>query len=1106
MGVKDVHMLMRITHSILLLVLLSTVPALLLMSFPGNTRSQINQNYHLQWTIMNTPSVDNNFIVSPSEINIIAGGADDSTLYAIDIPYKKLYKSTNAGVTWKDTVMQGLDAAGAKLPVWNITIAPDDVNFVVAVTDGNAAPNGPKQIYTSTDGGVNWQSAGFPALPGDEYISCVAVSLPYSPEKRDVAIATRRGGVGTGRVFVMKVPGYGLWVDQTIAPSTNWVNGDVVALKFSPGYETDSGIIISYASAAGLFLNIGYHDIFANSTVWKTTDGYPRKIVALNGFSPSLNQVITADLQLPADFYADDIAGMRRSFLSYDSYDGAKYHSGIFRIDDHDVSPLQLDYSEELLKRFSTIAYTGTYDSGILHAGLAATDPAGCKAPVWRYPDPLSPSAMPERHSSEEISEGIKCPTGGVISGMANSRLLWNAVATELYCATASSQLNLGGTGWVPATWPRGLYEGKQALDESAFSVSMDNGLTWNQISLIDTAVTQFSDVAVLEQTENEPSSLRQHGVLYLSSLNSGGFDSIWRSITDPIGERWQRILCTATVNDSILRVNQRVSDMGERSAVLVYADRFTEDVKYSIDEGQTWMRLYPGIAVNDLSLAADATVYILDDTVVRKASFTGSVWQWSDKIRTGFEFSHSITTPLKNPSPREIVVEDWVIVGDALTGDVVFADFSTPFVSFGPSPNVRKLLPFRGNVHVACDEKFHINKTIYAAVNAAEGQIYRWVIGKSIEWEKLGPPDNDFYGIVHHGDVLYGAYNAPVIPNVIPGVDRTLYSRNRVPPSVEWDPLFTGLPDVTPLVRFTREPSSLKVTGNTINTLWSIDNALYDWGTKKGCLWMYTDSIAKIGPWTTAPPSNAVIPFDTVTGRTTEVNFAWRSLSYVSDYQVQIAKDDGFSLIVIDSGDITPADPLSPAWIVFPGPLESGHKYYWRARASRATSNEQIHSPWSATMHFTGMAGLPVIARHSGLVTLSPADCSCNIAEMPSFSWSPLPSITEYEFTMATNPAMTQVIEQSKVTATACQYLGRLDIGRTYYWRVRAISPMQSNYSSIASFTVGEKQDSETSSGGIPREIAVSLFVWIGIIEYALIGVSLILLIRFRGRAGTGD
>ena len=68
------------------------------------------------------------------------------------------------------------------------------------------------------------------------------------------------------------------------------------------------------------------------------------------------------------------------------------------------------------------------------------------------------------------------------------------------------------------------------------------------------------------------------------------------------------------------------------------------------------------------------------------------------------------------------------------------------------------------------------------------------------------------------------------------------------------------------------------------------------------------------------------------------------------------------------------------------------------------------------------------------------------------------------------------------------------------------AISPMQSDYSPVASFTVGEKQDAALSSVGIPREIAVPLFVWIGIIEYALIGVSLILLIRFRGRAGTGD
>ena len=43
----------------------------------------------LMWSIVDTPApgvADKNVIVSPSEINVIAIGSDDTTFYAIDIP------------------------------------------------------------------------------------------------------------------------------------------------------------------------------------------------------------------------------------------------------------------------------------------------------------------------------------------------------------------------------------------------------------------------------------------------------------------------------------------------------------------------------------------------------------------------------------------------------------------------------------------------------------------------------------------------------------------------------------------------------------------------------------------------------------------------------------------------------------------------------------------------------------------------------------------------------------------------------------------------------------------------------------------------------------
>jgi hypothetical protein len=117
-------------------------------------------------------------------------------------------------------------------------------------------------------------------------------------------------------------------------------------------------------------------------------------------------------------------------------------------------------------------------------------------------------------------------------------------------------------------------------------------------------------------------------------------------------------------------------------------------------------------------------------------------------------------------------------------------------------------------------------------------GKIFRWVIGKSTAWDELEPPNSAFYGLGQRNDVLYGAWIQPGVPETAPyaaGVDRTIYPRRIVPPPPEWDYLIEGLPTA---VVFNREPSSLKVSSNQENSLWAIDNALYNFAINVGRLW----------------------------------------------------------------------------------------------------------------------------------------------------------------------------------------------------------------------------------------------------------------------------
>jgi hypothetical protein len=509
--------------------------------------------------------------------------------------------------------------------------------------------------------------------------------------------------------------------------------------------------------------------------------------------------------------------------------------------------------------------------------------------------------------------------------------------------------------------------------------------------------------------------------------------------------------------------------------------------------------------------------MYILSDSVVYRYEREGTVWRRTHEVYSELDSGHTIAVPLKNPEKKgDEETEDWVIVGEAGPPNgfakVAWADFSRLPVSFEPPSERRVEVPVPGNVHVIADDKFEQNKIIYAAshdLTDTSGKIYRWVIGESTAWDELEPPNSAFYGLAMRNDVLYGVWNFPRDPAVRPGVDRTLYSRVKVPPPLEWDDLTVGLPPPPNSVLFTREPSSLKISSNEYNNLWAIDDHSYDWTNKAGCLWAYTDTAAKVGPWTTSPASGDSIPVDPVSGRAIEVNFGWRQLSYSSVYELQLAKDSDFSIRVLVNENIIPVDQLSPecyfpagglvpapaSGIANRGNLESGHTYYWRVRARGATTGEVIRSPWSATMYFTVMAGLPVKTKYPTLTLFSPTYGARNVSRSPSFSWSGMPGTTKYEFILAKDAALTKVVVKANVPTTAYIYGDKLDWNTTYFWQVRAFEPVVSDPSLIGSFTVvaGEKPAPPPA-----KPSPIPFWIWVVIAIYAALMAAIIAFIKW--------
>ncbi|MDD5398410.1 MAG: hypothetical protein PHU70_04935 [Dehalococcoidia bacterium] len=752
------------------------------------------------WSMVDTPGIQFNIIASPGEINFLAQSRDGHTFYASDTSQRKLYRSDDSGASWLE-ISGNLLASGAELPAWNIAISPDNPQFVAAVTSSG---NRPRQVYVSQDAGQTWNDTAFPAASD---IGALDISPVYGIF--DIAAGTRSGGAG--EVYVYKVGGVGgAWAAQGFS-------GDVLSIRFPLSYRSDPSIAVLYSTAAGTYFNAGIHDLNANTTDWNTAfNGNPPEItVSGAGGSPKAAQVVSGCLQLTAD-YSGQAPALCRAYISIDAPGGS---AGIFRVDDAMVYQLM---GAQPNRRISSVAYYGTYSGGKLLAGAVTGNAPQGTVLTWFTDTPMTcPTAC--WYQTE------KPPTGAGASGYGNAIVMWSPDGSRAYCGTGSAQLN------SPAAWP-GAYLTGAPLDESAFSLSRDNGKTWNQISLIDTQISFLSDVAVKEDSS----------AIYLASINESGagLDSIWRSGGSATSKSWERVLCLpATRNDIILRM----SNYGNDGAIFM-SSRGTDDLRQSQDDGQTWKAQLPAMNVTDFSVTMiDNTrhLYVLSTSSMRRANALAPTAQWSQQAAVTLRGCHTIFA-----APNGIVV----VGGNSSDSRVAASSGVGAFV-------VTSDLPSSGNIHTVLDYRFSDAAVIYAAGDSANSDIYYWLIGYSRDWDIMGAPSAGFWGLAQMG-TLYGASAAAGGSYV----DRTLYPEALGPPVIEWDTLTSGLPAG---VVFTREPSSLKLSSGV--NLWAIDNRPHDYAAGTGRLWTFCDCLSPTPRYSmptpspaqqeVAPPSPPIVP-----------------------------------------------------------------------------------------------------------------------------------------------------------------------------------------------------------------------------------------------------
>jgi hypothetical protein len=967
----------------------------------------------LQWTIVDTPSNNSNVIVASSEISSIAIGVDGVTCYSVDTPNKKIYKSTNGGYTWND-ISGSLTGAGAVMPAWNIAVAADNPNIIAVITSTGGRP---RNVFASIDGGSNWQDTNFP--PGSD-ISALDISPNY--KNYDIIAGTRTVD-GSGRVYSYRLPGFGGWIPQGF-------NGDILAAKFSPNYASDSSLVIIFTNTAGTYANVGIRDIAANTTNWAS---WPTIEVTLSGAgtSPKTSQIKTADMELPSDFLGQ-VGSQRHIYISTND-SGATGNAGIYRIDDNIINRIMPATSTKMI---SSIAFTGTNNSGKLLAGEVKANAALATVDVWFSPNP---GASCPQSSCIIWQKAVKPPTGGASSsGNANAQVAWGRAGAVAYCGTSSADTSV----W-PYVYPL------ISFDESAFSMSQDNGKSWNQLSLIDTSVNFLSDVVATANSDT----------LYLASINTNivpkGFDSIWRSTSQPMGLLWERVLCVlANSNDMILRLSPPRPNQSVFTGI-----RNTSELYQSDDKGQIWNTALPGVNITDFEVSEIGgipTMFVLENNSVRKGEYNNQMWKWGLKTGTSLNSGHAITATSSG----------LVVVGDAGEGMVAFSpDSGTQFIRLPPVPST-------GNIHAIVDSRISNNIVIYAGSDASAGQLYSWVYGSVSDWITMSAPGQSVYGLDQAG-TLYGIWSN----GTISGVNRTLNPEALRTPFIEWSNLRAGLSNG---VLFTREPKTLKISGGT--DLWAIDNRPYTGNT--GHLWHYCDCLSPAppsiiqqrpsqqylfqAPVLTSPASNSIMPVDSVTGEIADIEFEWQHPSLPIGYDLWIAKDKEFTQTVIKQS-MNLRTPSFTKWTLSSpdkSALEFGSNYYWRVRVNRNDYYEKGDGQWSAPMLFSIAAKpAPQSPQPTSPTLLIPINNAIDVNMSPRFSWAPVAGVAEYELTLARDQNLQQIVTNQNISGTFFDYNGKLDEGSTYFWQVKTTKPFVSQPSQILSFTIVAKDLDESQT-----------------------------------------
>jgi hypothetical protein len=893
-----------------------------------------------------------------------------------------------------------------------------DVRHLTMAGDGTlycfANPTGASRtLFKSTDGGYSWSSTGG---VGDNI-----VDIAIAPDNAGLVYYATSSKVykstDAGNTYVSLTPDPAGAGSNNVAITsidvTSVASGSVVAVGTK---DTDNaqygGVYILYEGESSTWTdtNLGSYDVYA---------------VAL---SPDF--VVDRQLIAIVTDETDTIVTAKAGNAGWGETVGSATITGLVPVSA--AIALPVDYNSEVTSE--------------RYVQFVALNTGSGDGDVYKIDGKVPPT------SSEVTDLNIGSSYGLSSVDVTDLAISGSAAGADLMAGAASSaQIYFstdGGTSWTPSTkQPTGVSKtyvlvvpdfsssGKAYAatsgTESAFSISWDGGITWDQIGLIDTGISTIVDMAVSPNYSLD-------STLFL--LTYGGEYSLWRSLNG--GARWERVYSSALASVDQIDLVELSPQYDSSQVVFIAGTGNSNSVIWeSSDNGQSFLRLSANDPTTGTSLTIDTWAVASDETIF-VGSFDGSNGLVYRTINSGRWYStgavagaQSLNSVLLSPSYEQ---DETVLVGNT-NGWVYWSNDNG--ASFEPLPSDATSPPLTGSISVAFDSQFSSNKTVYAASDTADKGIYRFIIGSSTSWEGI---DGTLPSGAKVSEVVVSAEGVLYATNFKAdgGMERCLNPTYSLGPTFET--VTRGLDDSATLI-------GLRLCGSR---LWAIDST-------KVKLLTYIDSLTL--PVTLTSPSDQAQGIGTILNyNINNVKLDWETLSGATSYKWQLDYDTDFSSIPTGfEGSTGASSARLPT-------LEPATIYYWRVRAI-----QPVLSPWSAKWSFTTSLGSETTA----LNLESPKAGAIEVPLKPLFEWSTMPGADSYELLVSsdvsfTNPVIVK-IDDHALPATAWQCDIALNYDITYYWKVRACNvETHSTWSAVGAFTTKSSPELEPAPSPQPPPV----------------------------------